>query len=149
MAREILAQLVTPQNGLTKEQAFDEFRMRLQTDEEARRNVDWFFFINMYDVIKPKPRTLGAVNATQRPSRSERIRASRDEAIERSHDIRQRLQLMSLTMPNGKELRDCTGAELATFGNRFKILAERVGKQRKVSDVLTEDDLQSTFNRST
>lgn len=48
-----------------------------------------------------------------------------------------------MRMANGKAMKDCTGAEMARFGNRFQKIAERVGKTKTVGSTLSEDQVKA------
>jgi hypothetical protein len=45
-------------------------------------------------------------------------------------------------MPNNKLMKNCTGAEMAKLGSRFIRIAEKVGKDRLVGAMLTEDQFK-------
>ena len=59
-----------------------------------------------------------------------------------------KLILLSLVMPNGKPLGDCTGAECRSFEGWLSQLATLVPPNQKVADVLTEEKLQELWNRT-
>lgn len=65
--------------------------------------------------------------------------------VDRVARIKSRVVLMSLPMPNGKELGKCTGAECKDFGGWYHRLANRVGPDKLVSDVLSEQELHSIY----
>lgn len=50
-------------------------------------------------------------------------------------------RLLEFTMPNGKFLRDCTGAECKQFGGLFTRIGKRVTNNRLVGDVLSAEQL--------
>lgn len=50
-------------------------------------------------------------------------------------------RLLDLVMPNGKQLRHCTGAECVRFGGLYTRIGERVGAAGLVGKVLSEDEL--------
>ena len=52
---------------------------------------------------------------------------------------------LELVMPNGKSLGKCSGAECTAFGGWYAKIAERVGPDRLVGDVLTNKDLARMF----
>lgn len=54
-------------------------------------------------------------------------------------------RLMSLVMPNGKPLKDCTGAECKRFGGIFVKIGEKIGPNAIVGRTLREADLQTLF----
>jgi hypothetical protein len=46
-------------------------------------------------------------------------------------------------MPNNEQLRFCTGAEVAGFGAAFSEIAERVGDESMVGEILCEDEVRA------
>lgn len=113
---------------------FDKFRSMLNNQSDAyQRAVDWYFFVNMRDyLVNPRTRT-------QDPMQRADALAQQRERIEA---IKAKIVMLDLTMPNGKAMRECTGQEMATFGNRFQKIATAVGKSKKVGDVLSEEQVQ-------
>lgn len=56
--------------------------------------------------------------------------------------------LMNLPMPNGKLLRDCTGAECSRFGGWLAAIGKVIKPTQKVGANLSETDLQNIFGRN-
>ena len=56
--------------------------------------------------------------------------------------------LMNLPMPNGKNLRDCTGSECAKFGGWFASIAKVLKPNEKVGSHLSEQDLKNLYGRN-
>jgi hypothetical protein len=70
-----------------------------------------------------------------------RAKDARDKKVQEATEKKVRLALLLMVMPNGKLMRDCTGGEMAMFGKGYVRIAERVGPDRKVGDVLGEDEV--------
>lgn len=51
-------------------------------------------------------------------------------------------------MPNGKELRDCTGNDCTRMGGWFLKIAERVKPTQKVGNALSEEDVQNLMAKA-
>lgn len=132
--RDIVLDAIQMVPGGTRKEIFQRFRTLLgEVGDEYQRAVDWYFFVNMHDYM------------TTNRSRPNLV-AQRAKAIERQdgvvENIKAQIVLLDLTMTNGKLLGDCTGAEVATLGNRFQKLADRVGKAKTVRSVLNEDQVK-------
>lgn len=96
--------------------------------------MEWYFFVNMRDYL---------VNSRNRnPDPVERAQ-SRQRQAEVVESIKAQIVMLDLTMTNGKAMRDCTGAEMAKFGNRYQRIAEKVGKAKLVGAVLNEDQVKA------
>lgn len=137
--RDIIVRLLKDAPDIDRKDTFEAFRMALRADEESRRAVDWYFFVHMYDDLvaskAPPPST----------EMRERHRAERRVSVDR---IKAQIALLDLTMPNGKPMRDCTGQEMAMFGNRFQKVADKVGKAKLVGEVLDEDQVREIMGRA-
>src|SRR6516164_1704973 len=76
---------------------------------------------------------------------------------ERAHSVKRQLKarvqeeakliLLDLLMPNGKTLRNCTGADCECFGGWFTRLAKHVPAKKLVGDVLNERDVRKLWQR--
>lgn len=131
--RDLVAAVVKKQPQGTRKELFEEFLALLQDAPEAyQRAVDFYFFVNMHDYM------------TSNRSRPDSLRKA--DAIaqlaERVEAIKAQIVMLDLTMPNGKAMKDCTGAEMAKFGNRFQKIAERVGKAKTVGSVFSEEQVK-------
>lgn len=133
--RDLVVEIIKAHPDGNRKELFDKFRRHLDdAGDEYRRAVEWYFFVNMHDYL--------VTNRTRRddPVQRTRERTAQRELIE---SVKAQIVMLDLTMPNGRAMRDCTGAEMATFGNRFQKIAERVGKTKTVGSVLNEGEVQA------
>ncbi len=133
--RKMLINLIEQNPDADKESLFKLFREQLDDEPKYQEAVSLYFFINMYEY------------AVTRPEREKRGRAVRrtDSDIQHRQMVEQakaQIVMLDLTMPNGKQMRDCTGAEMSAFGTRFQKIAQRVGKTKVVGAVLSEDQVR-------
>ena len=137
-ARDLVQEVLKTLPNASRDEQFRQFQHMLADEPEYQRSVDWYFFSNVSDYI------LGTRKSKKRDERSEERRsaiASAQEALKDS--IKQSIELLALTMPNGKPMRECTGREMATFGAGFKKVADMVGAMKRVGDVLNEDGVRA------
>ncbi len=132
--REMLIKLIEQHKDSTKEDLFKLFRSHLDDEPGYQRAVDWYFFINMYEYATTSR------NRNKDPVERAEARQRQEQLVE---SIKAQIVLLDLTMPNGKSMRDCTGAEMAKFGNRYQRIAEKVGKAKTVGSVLNEDQVKA------
>lgn len=131
--RELIITLVEERPTASKDELFDSFRELL--DPDYQRAVDWYFFVNMYEYQvtnrnrKPSSRTDAASSA----------QAQVDAVKQRIVDM----VLLDLVLPNGKVLREATGAECTRAGGWFAAIAKKVKPRQIVGSVLTEEQLQA------
>lgn len=132
--RELLLRLIEQHSNVKKEELFEIFRVEITDEPSYQRAVEWYFFINMYEyAVTSRSRTRDPV---ERAEAAARVR-------DRVEEIKAQIVLLDLTMPNGKAMKDCTGAEMARFGNRYQRIAEKVGKAKLVGAVLNEDQVKA------
>lgn len=131
---KLIYRLVDTHPGMDKNALFDLFLDELAECEEFKRAVALYFFTNAY--------TYATGVRTSRLSPIERAQG-KAQTREHADSIKAQIVMLDLTMTNGKLLGDCTGAEVATLGNRFQKLAARVGKAKTVRAVLSEDQVKA------
>jgi hypothetical protein len=131
--RQMLIKILESNPEMEKDDLFKAFRDELKEDDNYQRAVDWYFFVNMYEYLN--------TSRNRKPDRASRAaaKAASDALVE---TFKIKLALLDLPMPNGKAMRDCTGAEMAKFGNRYQKIAEQVGKAKTVGSVLSEDQVK-------
>lgn len=61
--------------------------------------------------------------------------------------LRESLVLMDLTLPNGKRLRHCIGADCTRAGGWLAEVGRRVGARNAVDKKMTESDLRNVWER--
>lgn len=133
--RDLVVELVKKNPDRDRKELFDSFRETLdEAGDDYRRAVEWYFFVNMYDYLVTSRRT--PLDPMQRAE----AKARQAETVER---IKSQIVLLELDMPNGKKMKECTGGEMAKFGNRFQRIAEKVGKAKLVGDVLNEEQVKA------
>lgn len=132
--RDLVIEAVKKMPEASRKERFDRFWLSLtDAGEEYQRAVAWYFFVNMHDYL--------TTNRSQvNPARRTEVRTQQTEVVER---IKAQIIMLNLTMPNGKAMKDCTGAEMARFGNRYQRIAEKVGKAKLVGAVLSEDQVKA------
>jgi hypothetical protein len=132
--RALIVKIIEDNPDMDKKELFEIFRVELLDEPGGQRAVEWYFFVNMYEyATTSRNRKLGPVDRAEAHQR-------KAEAIEKG--IAQ-IMLLDLDMPNGKAMKDCTGAEMARFGSRFQKIADRVGKAKTVGAVLSEDQVKA------
>jgi hypothetical protein len=126
-------------HGKDKKAAFDVFREELADNPAYQRAVDYYFFTNAFDSATRD-------RAGERSRRAEKIERqidARNAVRQFVEEIKSNIVLLDLTMPNGRPMKDCTGAEMAKFGNRYQRIAAKVGKTKTVGSALSEDQVKA------
>lgn len=132
--RDLVIEAIQMMPNAGRKEMFDKFRALLaDAGDEYHRAVEWYFFVNMHDYLTTSRNHRDPIERAQ-------DKAKQTEIVE---IIKAQIIMLDLTMPNGKPMRDCTGAEMAKFGNRYQKIAERVGKAKTVGSVLNEDQVKT------
>jgi hypothetical protein len=132
--RDLVIEAVKAMPEAGRKERFERFWVSLgDVGVDYHRAVAWYFFVNMHDYL---------TTDRNRPDPIERAQA-RVVQTDRVEKIKAQIIMLDLTMPNGKAMRDCTGAEMSKFGNRFQRIAEKVGKAKTVGSVLSEDQVKT------
>ena len=128
--RDLVIEVVKAMPEAGRKERFERFWADLgDAGDDNRRAVAWYFFVNMHDYLTTSRNQADPV---------QRAQAKRDLV----ESIKAQIVMLDLTMPNGKPMKDCTGAEMAKFGNRYQKIAEQVGKAKLVGAVLNEDQVK-------
>lgn len=131
--RELVISLVEESPGASKDDLFAKFRARLEEAPDYQRAVDWYFFVNMYEYLvtsrNRKPATQQSKAAIQREVESLKARVAN-------------VVLLDLVLPNGKTLREATGADCARAGGWFAAISKAVKPKQIVGEVLSEAQLK-------
>jgi hypothetical protein len=133
--RDLVVTVLEKAPDAEREEQFQQFRQLLAKRADAfQRAVDWYFFLNMSTYL-----------TTNRNVRPDPVQRAESVAIQQEmvESIKAQIVMLDLTMPNGKPMKECTGAEMSRFGNRFQRIAEKVGKTKTVGAVLNEDQVKA------
>lgn len=129
--RQIIVSLIEQNPDASKDKLFDLFRKQVEDDEDCARAVQWYFFVNMYEYM--------VTSRNRKPSQTMAAQAARAAQVS---EIKRRILGLSLdfTMPNGRPLRECTGADCAEAGGFLSKIARKVGPRTKVGAVFQTDE---------
>jgi hypothetical protein len=157
LLKQIIVDDASVSEASAKEQLWEQIRdsqgiFRLLFDNWF--NANWFRYEpevkEIITEIPGKPPVIGHSvtvmrkrQGSTRETKFKRKIVAKKIIMEKTHVI-----LMSLPMPNGKQLRDCTGAECIKFGGWFASIGKNIKASEKVGKQLTETDLQNLYMRN-
>jgi hypothetical protein len=124
----------------------DALTERLEHDHDALASASAFIVL----ALLTGSETAEARRATNQPTEVRRSsqptieqrRHRREQARQEAKAIASRYML-DLLMPNGKRMKDCSGAEMRGFGVAYSRIGARVGWNRLVGDVLREAEVRT------
>lgn len=139
--RELVAEVIEEHPKGNERQWRKAFRDAVQNDDEYFTAVcDYAFDAAMVARQRQSER--------QPPSAQQKAEAAQQRANEAAEhaklvgSIREQIILLNLEMPNGKRMRNCTGDEMARFGAGYTKIARKVGKTKRVGEVLNEAEVR-------
>ena len=108
--------------------------------------LKYWFTNNIEAALRERGTPADHFAGVPRRKSDKRLQAAADARAEEV--ITRRIALLELTMPNGKPLRDCTGAECAGFGGWLLSVSDRVADDATVGSALSEDDLRGLYGKT-
>ena len=149
MSHKFLRQLKRDNPNFTQEQTLKEVRAQFRANsvfnndfEEIFDDIILLWFFNAYrTVFAEKPDR--KASAQRQADIENTIRASLDRVIRNKAAI----MLMNMVMPNGRMLKECTGAEVRRLADNpwLMTIADAIRPRQHVGNVLTEEQLQLAF----
>jgi hypothetical protein len=143
--RELLAEVIADNRNADENILRREFRARLRDDEEFFLAVaDYAFDAAFRALTEQKQR-----HAPTAEQRAATAAASAGRAAEHARVVKgltEQILMLNLEMPNGKRMRYCTGSEMSTFGRAYEKIGRRVGKTKRVGEVLDEKQVRELMS---
>jgi hypothetical protein len=140
--QELLRRIMEQNPTASRSDIFNEFKTALDKRPACLEGVIEYWFSNYFrrlDGVNPKERD------RLRDKEKDRLGSALDGKLKEYAGI----VLLEMLMPNGKKLRDCTGAECKELSSKIGAWLLRVSKQVKpdalVGDVLTEKQVRTLF----
>lgn len=140
--REVLKNIIDGDPHIGKEQALLEFKRRIINNDLMVDAIIEYWFTNNYNSLVSIPeRKANSTLATKRNA----VVQSAATTIRKSIERKAAILLMGMTMPNGKPLGDCTGADCREVGGWLDRVAQLISPDDTVRDKLSEDDLRTLY----
>lgn len=138
--RNLLKRMIEESPKKSKDKLLREFNdyVRSPAGMEYLDAIIEYWFSNNWHSLAEKPDIKGA--AAAREARTAQFKSTiKTRAVE--------MVFLDFNMPNGKALRDCTGAECKRAGGWFAKIAAKIKPAEKVGNVLSEQDLRNLFQQ--
>ena len=137
-ARNLVAQVVRELPDASKPEQFRRFGYLLELNPHCQPQIDQHYFTAIErDLRRTRSK---ADNDVARAESDIVVRAEADKVI-------REIVLLKLPMPNGKEMAQCTGAEMVGFGGAYVKIGKEVGAKRLVGAVLDEEDVRRLITK--
>ena len=155
--RELLKAIIDSNHGTDRITLYRLFRERLtEADGEdyIETIIEYWFANNYYSLITAASRTRNSTHpgtysmTSGTPEQREALVGSYKDSIKKRIVEAANIALLSMTMPNGKSLSECTGAECIRMGGWLRTVGRHVGNDRTVATVFTEEDLRSLYQKA-
>ncbi len=130
--RELVIRLVESNPRATRHEIIKLFKEQMREDDDYLDAAADYVVTNAMNAIE-------LAQAKRKRSSTRPTRAETDAKVESmAETIKEQIIILNLEMPNGKRMRYCTGEEMARFGGLYARIAKRVGKTKRVGEVLSE-----------
>lgn len=156
--RDILIKIVNENPNISEDEALQELWNQIHNKPTILRTVVEYWFANNWrsiDITHSRnivPRTASAPRANvQRTDTDIKLPTNKQitSFVQQKIKLKATAILMQMILPNGKSLGETTGAELKeiapAIGNWLCALTIKVPEDKKVSEVLTEEELKSLY----
>jgi hypothetical protein len=144
--RELIMRIMRENPSADETTLRELFWREVRNDEDYQRVLSEYFLDHVFKSLHDSE------------SRKRSSKQAKEAARERAHSVKRQLKarvqeeakliLLDLLMPNGKTLRNCTGADCECFGGWFTRLAKHVPAKKLVGDVLNERDVRKLWQRA-
>jgi len=147
--RDVLVDVMTENPDISEPKLLKKFVEHLEENPHDLAAVAEYAFINTYRRLKDEPTADERCEmAKAKVEKAKKIADAACEHAEKVQAIKAQIMLLSLEMPNGKKLSDCTGKECDRFGGWFKTLAKKIGATKRVGDVFDENKLRAVYEQN-
>lgn len=130
--RELLRNLIEENPKAPEQKLLSLFADTVRDDPEMIDAVLEYWFANNYRCLTFRS------DAVERLNSAKRLAASVTSIAVAAKTRATRMVLLDMVMPNGKSLRDCTGADCAKVSGWQAKIAKLVKPSQKVGEVLSE-----------
>jgi hypothetical protein len=129
--RALLSQLIADNPAADDDRLLSLFTSEVIDKQDYLETIIEYWFINNMRAFRSR-------DYLNSPQRSEEFHTHKQR-------IMSQISLLNLTMPNGKRLAGCSGAECAAVGGWLARVAERVPEGRLVGSVFSERQIQRLY----
>ena len=144
--RELLKRLIEENPKWDKERVLRTFSREVTDNRRYIDTIVEYWFANNYHSLIERPAR--TYRARQTREATEQVKAAIKNEIEHKATV----MLLELNMPNGKLLRDCTGAECSKLSSKIGGWLLRISKRIKpnqtVGSALTEQEVRDFYAKS-
>lgn len=147
--RQLLKRIIEENPGSDRVALLHIFRDTMWREDEAEDYVDviveYWFANNYHSLVGPQPVADRVGTRRRTADMAERI----SERLTAKIAEEAKIALLEMVLPNGKQLRQCSGAECKAMAPRIggwlSRVAGKVGSKKLVGDVLTEESVRELY----
>lgn len=138
--RDMLKQILDKNPDLNKTEAFDLFYLQASDDPEIVQSIMEYWFVNNYHSLVHS--YIPRINTKQiQEEKAKEIK----EKVKQKIVEEAKIMLMDLILPNGKQLRHCTGQDCRRAGGWFLKIANKIRPREIVGTMLSEEDVRRLY----
>lgn len=140
--RDLLAEIVTSNPQATDRALLEKFVNSLRDDDDYFLAAAEYAFDNALRALRREQSQPTAIQKAKLAEQKAKDAVARAKLVAR---IKSKVLLLSMVMPNGKKLRDCSGEECAHFGGWYRRIASEIGPTKLVGEVLSEQQVRALY----
>jgi hypothetical protein len=141
--RDLLAEILTVDPRATDRELLSKFVEHLREDDAYFLAAAEYAFDNALRALRREQNRPSAEQKAKRAAEKAKAAAEHAKLVSR---IKSNVKLLTMRMPNGKPLADCSGAECSHFGGWYARVAAAVGPAKLVGEVLNEKQIRVLYH---
>ena len=138
----MLADIVTANPQATDRLLLEKFVACLREDDDYFLAAAEYAFDNALRALRREQAEPTVMQKAKQAKHKAGVAAAHAKRVAR---IKSNIVLLSMMMPNGKKLRDCSGEECSHFGGWYRRIASDIGPTKLVGDVLSEQQVRALY----
>lgn len=134
--RELVVRLIEAHPRATRHEVIKLFKEQMREDDDYLDAAADYVVTNAMNALELARERQKRANPKAKAESAAKV----ESMVE---TIKEQILLLNQEMPNGKRMRYCTGAEMAKFGGFYARIAKKVGKTKRVGEVLSEKEVRT------
>jgi hypothetical protein len=140
--RDLLAEIVTSSPQASDKVLLEKFVEHLREDDDYFLAAAEYAFDNALRALRREQTQPTVIQKAKRAAQKAADAVAHAKLVSR---IKSKVVLLNLQTPNGKKLRDCSGAECRHLGGWYARIASEVAANKLVGDVLSEQQVRALY----
>ena len=133
--RELVVRLIEGHPRATRHDLIRLFKEQMREDDDYLDAAADYVVTNAMNALE-------LAQGRQKRAQPEAKAKVEAEAKSMVQTIKDQIIVLNLEMPNGQRMRYCTGAQMEKFGGAYSRIGKKVGKTKRVGEVMNEKQVK-------